>query len=235
MFANIRNMSHFRRQFRLMKNMSMKSQKLTPCSGLDWWCLCKCEIWIFFNYVIHIFCFSNRDMPPTDLARVQADIFIRLRKIVYLFMWLSRYFYFSLEVANLREGSVLFTLQSYTPSGCSAGNLPGRRFLTGCWAACGFFRAVEVMKRGCWLTGYKYVQSWNVTACSMPSICLAPFWSSNSEWNHKFPHPDKTAQIRPGTSYIKLYRYITKLILTIISLEQEPAVFKQYLQLLNHT
>ena len=98
-------------------------------------------------------------MPPTDLARVQADIFIRLRKIVYLFMWLSRYFYFSLDVANLREGSVLRTLQSYTPSGCSAGNLPRRCFLTVCWVACAFFRAVEVMKRGYWLTGYKYVQS----------------------------------------------------------------------------
>ena len=42
------------------------------------------------------------------------------------------------------------------------------------------------------------------------------------------------AQLRPGTSYIKLYRYITQN-LTIISLKQEPVVFKQYLQLLNHT
>ena len=92
-------------------------------------------------------------MPPTDLARVQADIFIRLRKIVYLFMWLSRYFYFSLDVANLREGSVLRTLQSYTPSGCSAGNLPRRRFLTVCWVACAIFSSGRSHEAGLLVNG----------------------------------------------------------------------------------
>lgn len=42
------------------------------------------------------------------------------------------------------------------------------------------------------------------------------------------------AQLRHGASYIKLYRYITQN-LSIISLEQEPVVLKQYLQVLNHT